>query len=135
MTGVGVYGYFLHRAVQTVLRDPYYVEHAAFAVIAYMKANNNQWPTSWDDIRRANPERVESGNFSIEVLKQNVIIDWNTRPKVLAEAKLRDDEQPPFRVIWLRNGSDIHWSHTEPNRVIWDYLQKNRHNLPKSQSE
>jgi len=134
-TGASVFGYFVYQLAQTMLHDPYYVEHVASYVKDYMEATNNRWPSSWDDLCRVIPDRVKSGVFPVEELKQNVIIDWDARPSVLAEAKLRDDDQPPFRVIWLRNGSGIHWSSTEPNRLIWDYLQKNKHNFPKSLSD
>ncbi|HQR09445.1 MAG TPA: hypothetical protein PLN21_21665 [Gemmatales bacterium] len=135
ITGGSVFGYFAYQAMQMVLHDPYYVEHAASCVVHYLEANNNRWPTSWDDLRRANPDRIISGPFSIEVLEQNVIIDWNASPSVLAHAKLRDDDQPPFRVIWLRNGKSIYWSSTEPNRSIWEYLQKHKDRLPQIKPE
>ena len=121
--------YRLYQVVQIVLHDPYYVEHTAGYVIDYMKANDNRWPTSWDDLRQANLQHVDDWQ-KFEVLKENVVIDWTARPEILVKAKFDDnDHQPAFRVIWLRNGSDIHWSSTEPNRSIWDYLQKHKQQL------
>src|SRR5258708_39515613 len=55
--------YCMYQVVQTVLHDPYYVEHTAAYVINYMKSHSNHWPTSWDDLYQANIERVESGNW------------------------------------------------------------------------
>jgi hypothetical protein len=125
----------MYQAVQSVLSNPYYVWHAAGYVIDYMKANDNRWPTSWDDLRQANLQRVDVWP-RFEVLKENVVIDWNARPEILVNAKFSDDDdQSAFRVIWLRNGRSIHWSGAEPNRLIWDYLQKNKHRLPKSKPE
>ncbi len=120
-----------YQVAQTVLHDPYYVEHTAAYVINYMKSHGNHWPTSWDDLYQANLERVKSGDWpKFEDLKENVVIDWNVRPEILVKAKFDDDDQPAFRVIWLRNGKSIHWNSTEPNRSIWDYLQKNKLQLP-----
>lgn len=127
----------LYQVAQIFLHDPYYVEHTAGYVIDYMKSHNNRWPTSWDDLYLANPERVKFNMFpKFEELKANVSIDWNARPEILEKAKFNDnDNQPAFRVIWLRNGSSIYRASTEPNRLIWDYLQKNKELLPKHQPE
>lgn len=120
----------MYHAVQSILSNPYYVWHTAGYVIDYMKVNDNRWPTSWDDLRQANLQRVNEWP-QFEVLKENVVIDWTARPESLVKAKFDDnDDQPAFRVIWLRNGKSTHWATAEPNRLIWDYLQKHKQQLP-----
>src|SRR3954452_23982693 len=63
--------------------------------------------------------------WTFEELRSRVEVDWDADPSVLSEMKLTDN-QPPFRVIWLRDGSEAYWSGKEPNRLIWDYLQQRR---------
>jgi hypothetical protein len=123
----------MYQAVQSILGNPYYVWHASAMIIDYMKTHDNRWPAGWDDLRSTNPSPGESGGFQdFDKVRQNVIIDWNARPEVLVNAKFDDnDDQPAFRVIWLRNGKSIHWSRAEPNRLIWEYLQSNRNQLRK----
>ncbi len=133
-TGASVFGYFMYQAVQSILGNPYYVWHASAMVIDYMRTHDNRWPTSWDDLSKTNPAPGESGGFqNFDEVKKNVVIDWNARPEVLVNAKFDDDndDQPAFRVIWLRNGRSIHWSCAEPNRLIWDYLQQHKQELLK----
>jgi hypothetical protein len=33
---------------------------------------------------------------------------------------------PPFRVIRLTNGSDVHWSGADPNRLVFEFLKKRK---------
>ena len=50
-----------------------------------------------------------------------VEIDWDANPIELLP--ISDDSTVTLRVIWLRNGSDAHWSGREPNTMILDYLK------------
>jgi hypothetical protein len=129
---VGCYGaYRGYIITQMVLNDPYYVWHAAALVIKYMETHQNRWPASWDELGKVKSEHVESSDYkNIEKMKEFVVIDWNAEPSVLVRAKFDDEDQPAFRVIWLRNGRSIHWGCAEPNRLIWEYLQRNKHRLP-----
>jgi hypothetical protein len=117
--------YFGWRAVNMVLQDPYAVEHTAGLIIRYMEQHQNRWPQSWQDLEKTQ-QITDPGNrnFSVQQLKQIVAVDWNADPKNLAKAELSADDQPPFRVIWLRNGNSAHWSSTEPNQMILEYLQR-----------
>ena len=124
--------YSVYKAFLILRNDPYYVWNASALVIDYMKTHDNRWPKSWADLQLALSEPIEAGGprYS-EELKKKVVIDWNTRPEILVKAKFDDDDgQPAFRVIWLRNGRGISWSGVEPNRLIWEYLQQNKHKLP-----
>lgn len=123
--------YFGWRAVNMVLKDPYAVEHTAGLIIRYMEQHENRWPRSWQDLERTQQITDPSNrNFSVQELQFHVVVDWNADPKNLARAELPTDDQPPFRVIWLRNGNSTHWSSTEPNQMILEYLQRS-HMRPK----
>lgn len=119
------FGYCLWNSVDHVLKDPYAVWQTAGMVVEYMEKNQNRWPTSWVELgkTRQGPYASDS-NFTLEQLRQLVVIDWNAVPKQLAKAEFNDDDQPPFRVIWLRNGRSMEWSRAEPNRIILEYLKK-----------
>lgn len=117
--------YFGLRAVNMVLQDPYAVEHTAGLIIRYMEQHQNRWPQSWQDLETTQQITDPSNrNFSVQKLKQIVVVDWNADPTHLARAELSIDDQPPFRVIWLRNGNSTHWSSTEPNRLVLEYLRR-----------
>jgi hypothetical protein len=117
--------YFGWHAVNKVLKDPYAVEHTAALIIHYMEQHGNRWPQSWQDLEETQQiTNPCNRNFSIQELQKHVVVDWNADPNTLARAEVPTDDQPPFRVIWLRNASSTHWSSYEPNQMILEYLKR-----------
>ena len=95
-------------------------------VIEHMKANENQWPSDWDDLRDDYQTCVDrSGQpWSFDELSSRTQIDWEAVPAdLLAQSSGHPAAQ--FRVITLTDGTDSHWQSREPNRIILDYLRSN----------
>lgn len=93
-------------------------------MIEHLKASDDEWPTSWDDLRDEYDDAVDRGHtpaVTWEELKDRVEIDWHADVRSLQQADGSDD--PPFRVIWLSDGSQTHWVGFEPNRRILTYFQ------------
>ena len=65
-----------------------------------------------------------------EEVKKRVIIDWAAQPGSLVKANYQDEETPPFRVIYMRDGKIRYVTGYEPNHVIWYYLQRNKLRFP-----
>ncbi len=117
-------GYFAYRVYDTV-PNAYAVWWVADMVIEHMEANGGRWPSGWDDL--ADDYEIctaRSGRpWTLEDLRGRVNVDWDADPNVLSQVKDSGQEKP-FRVIWLKDGSDAHWARREPNRLILKYLQK-----------
>jgi hypothetical protein len=104
------------------LADVY--DRLADMVVEHLKASGGDWPQNWDELRDDYQICVQrSGQpWSFEELQRRVVVDWQANPIELAA--LADREiVPPFRVIWLSDGSNSHWEQNEPNQIIADYLK------------
>ncbi|MEX1098314.1 MAG: hypothetical protein WED34_19875 [Planctomycetales bacterium] len=99
----------------------YAVWHTAEAIIAYMEQHDDMWPTNWEDLR----PYARTGPNTFEELQERVGIDWNANPEELAKATPLAGK-PPFRVIWLKDGTGIHYEGMEPNQMILEYLQQRK---------
>jgi hypothetical protein len=125
------------RAIIDVPRRAYAVWWTADLVIEYMERNQGAWPRSWEELRPlAEPaggvkeSKEPDGRVivefrpmaSVDVLKHLVEIDWDAAPERLLE-EARKGGNPPFRVIYLRDGRTTHYEGREPNRMILEYLE------------
>jgi hypothetical protein len=122
----GTFGYLAYREVfYETLPDCYAQMWVADMTIEYMEWNNGAWPGSWNDLQE--PYEVCVGRsgrpWSFDELRRRVGIDFSAKSTELAKATL-DDGQPPFRVIYLRNGKRHHWEGSEPNSIVWRYLEE-----------
>ena len=106
------------------MHNSYAVWWVANMVVEHMKANNNQWPKNWDELRDDYQTRTErSGEpWSFEELAGRTNIDWQTDPADLL-VKSGDHQTAQFRVITLSDGTDSHWQGREPNQIILKYLR------------
>ena len=93
-------------------------------VIEHLKANGDHWPSSWDDLRDDYVTCTErSGQpWQFEDLRKRVIVDFSADVMVL-KAQVAEPEETQIRVIWLSNGSDVHWQSRDPNRLVAEYLK------------
>ena len=117
---VGVYSVF---ASVNAAMDSYAIWDAALAVIHHMETHDGAWPTDWrqlEDSFATTPRLMGPG---WDNLRERVEIDWSSDPRELAKTVLRDD-QPPFKAIWLKSGSEVYWLGAEPNTLIHAYLNE-----------
>jgi len=101
----------------------YACEWSAELVIDYMKANQNAWPRSWQDLR-VQYDDAKGSPPSFEEMQRFIMIDWNTDPVALQKVAYDQpfEEWETIRVIRLKDGSRTHWKGYEPNQTILNYL-------------
>jgi len=120
---VGFVACFVYHDVTVVVPNAYAAEWSSHFVMEHLKSNNNQWPTGWNELKDDYDKAVKSGHRPATTwpeLQERIAIDWHADPEIIAENDGTID--PPFRVIWLTDGSNHHWQGFEPNRRIFDYL-------------
>jgi hypothetical protein len=115
---LGHCGYGLYHHLSVEIPDAYAVQAAAVLVIEYMDTHDGTWPSGWEDLREASRARGKT----MDKLPELVEIDWHAHPADLVKVGV-SDRRPPFKVIWLRDGSNVHWSSSEPNQMILEHLQ------------
>ena len=112
-----------------IVWDSYAQWDAALAIIHHLKTHNCAWPRNWPELEESYKTTPElKGSKSWDDLKQRVDVDFQAVPSQLAGSQVKDD-QPPFRVVWLRNGKSHHWSGAEPNILILEYLNSSTNRL------
>jgi hypothetical protein len=124
VTSMVIAGVLLLRHTDTVLRNSYAQWWVADMVVLHLEANDQKWPKSWDELRDDYETCVRRSGpaWSYEELTSGVMIDWDADPLSLKSA-VQQAGRPPFRVLWLSDGSSSHWESREPNQIIWEYLQ------------
>ena len=124
---LGGFAFFVYSVVDTVtvvVPNAYALEWASVFVIEHLEANENRWPTSWADLKDEFDRQVASGHAPAptwQELQSRVVIDWDVNVDSLVTADPKKD--PPFRAIWLSDGTNSHWEGSEPNRKVLEYLQ------------
>jgi hypothetical protein len=122
VVGTGLYLFRIRREGDRDANEQMWV---AAVVIDHMERNGGSWPREWQDLEESH-EIVAASNgrpWNFDELRGRVAIDFKVKPAELAEASA-DGDEPPFRVIYLRNGKTHYWRTGEPNRMILDYLTK-----------
>lgn len=116
--------------VNNTIRGSYAVWWVASMCIEHMEANNGEWPRKWDDLRDDYQTCVaRSGEpWTFDELSSRTEVDWDANPIELLS--IADDSDVALRVIWLRSGSDSHWSGREPNTMVLDYLKTRSNPTP-----
>jgi hypothetical protein len=109
------------------IHNAYAVWWVAGMVCIYMDTHDGRWPKGWEDLRAPyESATLRSGApWTFEELRNWVEVDWNADPAALRASEPLGDN-PPFRVIWLRDGATSHWEGREPNRIIWEYLHQRK---------
>lgn len=121
-----------------VARNAYATWAAGELVCEHLRRNNNQWPRNWAELAktyeiatRESPETKTETNGSISVaflsasfddISNRVTIDWTADVQSLQSTVL-PPEGRPFNVITLKNGRMRAWEGSEPNTMVWEYLQ------------
>jgi len=122
---VGVGAYVAHRAVDAT-RNAYAQEWVGGMVVEYLRQSDGRWPKSWEDLRPVYEQHVEqvgSRPWTFEDLRSRVVVRWEVDVDRLRMASSADD-RPLFPVIHLRDGANSHWSGTEPNEMVWRYINR-----------
>jgi hypothetical protein len=127
LAGGGFFAYQVYRYVYTTVPNAYAVWWVADMVIEHMEANGGRWPTGWDDLADDYEMCTKrSGRpWTFEDLRSRVKVDWHADPKALSRTRDRGQEKP-FRAIWPKDRSSVYWDGREPNRMILDYLKKQK---------
>jgi hypothetical protein len=121
--GVSFFGYRIHQVLTVTVPDAYAVWNTASLINDYMDAHNGAWPTRWEDLRQTYESSNQPDPVHMADLQARVEVDWHADPRKLAAAAEPTTDVPPFRVIWLRDGSKAHWSGAEPNWLVWAHPQ------------
>jgi hypothetical protein len=128
--GIPFAGWMAYQHITEVVHDSYAVWWVAGMVIEHVDANAGQWPQSWEELRDDYQTCVErlGEPWSFEELRSRVCVDWTANATDLRKSALESDKAK-FRVVWLADGSSVHWEGAEPNQLIYEYLSKNRRPL------
>ena len=115
--------------------DAYRVWNTARALEHYMESHDGAWPTDWDELLRGTGNKTfNSMGGRLSTLRDHVMIDFAFDPAAAAERIREDDANPVFKVIWLKNGSLVHWAGAEPNELIFNYLKARKFDPSRSSS-
>lgn len=134
-------GFGIFAAIQVnreIIPNAQAVWTTADLLIQHLEAHQGAWPEGWHDLQ-AYTNRFQKGvtwtNYAgvpatefrprpaLADLERRVEVNWNAKPDDLARIASQTSNQPPFRVVWLRNGKSTHYRNKEPNRMLADYLQ------------
>jgi hypothetical protein len=124
----GVVGWIAYGVVYTLHRIPeaYAAWDTGTLLVEYMKAHDNRWPASWDDLltvldsdagRQIPLMGAAAGDVKYaRSLRDHVSVDWSFDPHHA------DDRRNP---VSRPDGTafPVVWSHAEPNELIRDYLR------------
>ncbi len=113
------------RQVEQAVMNAYRVWGTGDMLVEYMKQNNDEWPTGWNDVKEFMAENSfqHAGMSSFEEVRSNIEIDFSFDPASVDTSIDFDESQPAFRAVWLRNGKTTHYEGTGPNEIIFRYLR------------
>lgn len=119
---IGVATYSL-RTIDRIVGDAYRVWGTGDLVVDFMNANHQRWPQSWEELE----SHYEQSNRAFPGIRefcdvQNYMeIDFSFDPTVVDCSN--DELDPPFRAIWLRDGTNTAYVGTGPNQIVYRHLQ------------
>jgi hypothetical protein len=96
---------------------------AAEMIVHHLRNNDNAWPQSWEELRRDYKVCVKDFDPppTFEDLRARVCVDWSMTSELLAQLAI-EGIQPTSKVIWLCDGSTVHWRGAEPNRYVLNHF-------------
>ena len=114
------------RMIEKTVMDAYRVWGTGDMLVAYMEANDGQWPEDWDDVRRfmAEHPRQYAAVTGFNDVYVHMDIDFTFDPASVDTTIEFDESQPAFRATWLRNGKTTRYEGTGPNEIIFRYLKR-----------
>jgi len=116
--------------VRQVVMDAYRVWGTGELMVDYMNANDQRWPQCWADLETffANSTKTYTIIETFDDIRDHIDIDFAFDPYLQSLANDADD--PPFRAIWLRNGTESRYVGAGPNQIVYAHLKE----LAKAQS-
>ncbi|HAU37543.1 MAG TPA: hypothetical protein DCX07_07465 [Phycisphaerales bacterium] len=114
----------IRHCLKITVPNAYAVWWVADMVIEHMEANDGAWPSGWNDLRDDYEwcTKKAGRSWTFEELRSRVEVDWSADPSRLLKTAPQFQDKP-FRVIWLRDGSNAYWAAHEPNTMILEYLK------------
>jgi hypothetical protein len=114
------------------LREAYAAWDTGTLLVEYLKAHDNQWPKSWDDLLTVMDGKTPSDfrlrgrgdgmdkEYAVS-LREKVLVDWNFNPKT----------RRPDRPVTRLDGKPfpVTWQDAEPNKMIHDHLDSTAQSL------
>jgi hypothetical protein len=127
--GAAGFGIRLYRDFLYAMTDVYVMLPATTdLVIEHMKANNGDWPRSWEELHKTYSSLQEKNwrfrQVRWEEYPQRVGIDFTADPFELATRQERPDEAP-LHVIWSRAHPSAR-SPVHPEERLLDYLKDHK---------
>src|SRR5690606_36269821 len=105
------------------IRDAYAGLQLSAMLVEYMKANDDQWPRDWEDLRPYYAVALENGGSdycTFDQIRACMWVDFSVDPSRIRDA-LNDSEEPSDRFISPRNGP-TDWGGWQPNRAILRHI-------------
>ncbi len=118
MIVVGALGgvWYSIRFTSSLVRDAYASDWTTEFLLLHLKANDNQWPKSWEDLRDEHASRYPSScPFTLIEIQDRVELRFD-----IDTAKVVDSE-PPTEFLRLKSGTGANFN-GEPNERINQYL-------------
>lgn len=101
-------------------RSAYGAQLVAYMCVEHMKANNQSWPTSWeeidDDLVAGYARSGQKWTWTGEELKRRVSVNWNPD---LGQIKANSTLKP---VAWISDFPNRKHYMTSPNEIVSRYL-------------
>jgi hypothetical protein len=118
------------RRIMDTPQECYATMEAAEAFIDYMRANGDDWPQNWEDLRAPFAVIYQRGENSLtfEELKERIDIDFSVDTARLREVGAQSGSNQA-KMIRLRSGRQIYWEGAEPNETILKYLNRRPNSL------
>ncbi len=130
LCGGGLIAFKIHRYTSETVPNMYALEWVGGMVVDYLEQNDDQWPSSWDDLRPVYRQHVSAVGqpWSFDELKSRVEIRWDVDVD-----QVRTLTSPPDDLIVLRDGGPEHWAGHEPNELVYQYLTESSGSLNEDQ--
>lgn len=112
----------LARQFEGAIKSSYHQEWVVLMCIEHMKANNNEWPKCWDDLRDDYQDLAAtypSLGWTFEELMSDVEVDWD----ISQEQFLAIDHDSEFNLIWRSGHSEGRGANCSPHPIVMDYLK------------
>jgi hypothetical protein len=123
LLGAAGFGVWILTQAGKLNSDSNAVALVAEMVVEHLRANDDVWPRGWEDLRRVYP--VCAKNYdpppTFEEVQERVCVDWSTTSTFLAKL-VSENPTPAVKVIWLCDGSKVHWRGAEPNQFVFNHF-------------
>lgn len=110
----------LNERLNNRLLGPKYAMLVGKLLVDYMKANDNRWPSEWEDLAP-----YDRNGQLIPEARESVAIDFSFKPSSADTTVDRYTHGVPIASVTLTNGKALdHDVHPDPNVIVFDYLKR-----------